>query len=252
VLSDKIIKKESDMQLKNLCEILSIIIFTLIIFTENVPAKKKHPFIDPNFVSGEKSTYEVIKNGKVYFSDYKILCGQNNSQKIYIICTQSYKMTLEASNLQPIYIEKTDYNGEVEFSIKYSADRVHFVYPGPKRNIVEKIPENTYDVHAVLQSVRGFPSGQEESKLTLVTPEHPDGVGFYIKIVRNERITTPAGDFDCYYLEAGVDGLLGKVIKKKFFFWLEKKTPYRLVKYTDSDGERTVTLIDYEIPQSRP
>jgi hypothetical protein len=123
---------------------------------------------------------------------------------------------------------------------------VHFIYPGPKRNVVEKVPEDRYDVHTVLQSVRGFPFKEQKAKLTLVTPEHPKGVGFYIKIIDNEQITTPAGSFDCYKLESGVDGLKGKIFKTKFFFWLEKKPPYRLVKNTDSNGERTVTLVDYE------
>ncbi|MBC8229016.1 hypothetical protein H8E77_05635 [bacterium] len=238
------------MQLKNLGEILCIIIFMLIIFVENVPAKKKPPFIDPKITSGEKSTYEVIEDGKVYSENYTILRQNNSGKEVYIVCAQGYQMKLEASTLRPIYIEKTDDNGSLKFSIEYSEDRVHFVYPGPKRNVVEKVPEDRYDVHTVLQSVRGFPLGQKEAKFTLVTPEHPGGVGFYIKIVCSERVTTPAGCFDCYQLEAGVDGLLGKVVKKKFFFWLEKRPPYRLIKHTDSDGERILTLVAYEIPKN--
>jgi len=238
------------MQLKNFGEILCIIIFMLIIFVENVPAKKKPPFIDPKITSGEKSTYEVIEDGKVYSENYTILRQNNSGKEVYIVCAQAYQMKLEASNLRPIYIKKTDDNGGLKFSIEYSEDRVHFVYPGPKRNVVEKVPEDRYDVHTVLQSVRGFPFGQEKVKLTLVTPEHPKGVGFYIKIVCSERITTPAGSFDCYQLEAGVDGLLGKIVKKKFFFWLEKRPPYRLIKHADSDGERILTLVAYEIPKN--
>jgi hypothetical protein len=134
----------------------------------------------------------------------------------------------------------------VEFSIEYSEDRVHFIYPGPKRNVVEKVPEDRYDVHTVLQSVRGFPFEQQEVKFTLVTPEHPKGVGFYMKIVGSEQIATPAGSFDCYQLEAGVDGLKGRIFRTKFFFWIEKNTPHRLIKNTDSEGERIVTLVDYE------
>ncbi|HIE25652.1 TPA: hypothetical protein EYP66_00015 [Candidatus Poribacteria bacterium] len=234
------------MQLKNLGEILFVILM-LIIFVESGLARKKPPFIDPKITSGEKSTYEVIENGKTFLTSYTIFHQQSNDKDVYIIRAQSYQMILEASDLQPLSIKKTDDNGDLEFSIEYSEDRVHFIYPGPKRNVVEKVPEDRYDVHTVLQSVRGFPFGQQKAKFTLVTPEHPKGVGFYIKIIDNEQVTTPAGSFDCYQLEAGVDGLKGKIFKTKFFFWVEKNPPYRLIKNTDSNGERTVTLVDYEL-----
>ena len=241
------------MRLKNFCEILCIIIFMLIIFVENAPAKKKPPFIDPKITSGEKSTYEIIENGKVSLTNYTILRKQNSGKEVYVVCTQSYQMILETSDLRPISIKKTKDNGDLVFSIEYyreyGKDRVRFRYPGPKRNVTEEVPEDRYDLHAVLQSVRGFPLGQKKAKLTLVMPEHPGGIGFYIKIVCSERVTTPAGRFDCYQLEAGVDGLLGRIVKKKFFFWLEKEPPYRLIKQTDSDGERMVTLVDYKIPK---
>jgi len=234
------------MWLKNFHEILCIIILMSIIFVENGLTGNKPPFIDPKIASGEKSTYEIIENGKVTLTDYIISRKQNSGKEVYVVCTQSYQMVLEASNLRPISIKKANNNGEVEFSIEYSADRVHFIYPGPKRNVVEKVPEDRYDVHTVLLSVRGFPLEQREAKITLVTPEHPKGVGSYIKVVGSEQVTTPAGTFDCYQLEAGIDGLLGKIVKTKFFFWLEKNPPYRLIKNTDSDGERTVTLVNYE------
>lgn len=222
----------------------------LIMFVESGLAKKKPPFIDPKITSGEKSTYEVVENGEVTLTTYTISRKRNSSKEIYIVCTQKYQMSLESSNLRPISIKKTNNNGDLQFSIEYSGDRVHFVYPGPKRNIVEKVPADRYDIHAVLQSVRGFPFGQREAKFTLVMPKHPKGVGFYIKIIGSERVTTPAGTFDCCQLEAGVDGLKGKIFKTKFLFWVEKKPPYRLIKQTDSKGERTVTLVGYEVPKN--
>ena len=43
-----------------------------IIFVENGLAGNKPPFIDPKIASGEKSTYEIIENGKVTLTDYII------------------------------------------------------------------------------------------------------------------------------------------------------------------------------------
>lgn len=237
------------MWLKNSCEILYIIILMSIIFVESGLAKKP-PFIDPKITSGEKSTYKVIENGKTFLTSYTIFRQQSNDKDVYLISAPSYQMILEASDLRPFSIKKTDNNGDVEFSIEYlreyGEDRVWFRYPGPKRNVKRKVPEDRYDIHTVLQFVRGFPFGQREAKFTLITPEHPEGIGAYIKIVGSERVTTPAGDFDCYQLEAGIRGWKGKIFKTKFFFWVEKEPPHRLIKNTDSDGERAVTLVDYE------
>ena len=246
------------MCLKNLYGILCFIILMSTIFVEHGLAGNKPPFIDPKIPSGEKSTYEVIEDGETFLADYVVSrkpkdeaveerSEQNSDKEVYIVRTQSFQMILEASDLSPISIKKFKDNGDLDFSIEYSKDRVHFIYPGPKRNVVKEVPEDRYDIYTVLQVVRGFPFGQQKVKLTLVMPEHPEGVGFYIKIVGSEQVTTPAGTFDCYQLEAGVDGLLGRIVKTKFFFWLEKNPPHRLIKNTDSDGKRTVTLVSYKL-----
>ena len=86
---------------------------------------------------------------------------------------------------------------------------------------------------------------KKKTKFTLVTPDHV--IGAYIKIVDNEKLTVLVGTFDCYKLEGGISGYKGKFFRKKFFFWVEKTFPYRLVKYTDSAGEYMMKLVGYEI-----
>ena len=233
------------MKCRNYHKIVFIIILTLIIFIENGLARKKPPFTDPKITSGEKSTYEVIADGKVSQTVHIISREQRNGKDVYIVRTKSRQMILEASNLRPISIKKTSANGELVFAIEYNDDRVHFIYPGPKRNKVGEAPEDRYDINTILEVARGFPFRQEKIKFTLVTPEHI--VSAYIKIVGNEQITVPAGTFDCYQLKAGVSGLAGKIVRTRFYFWIEKNHPHRLIKYTDSSGERLVTLVGYEI-----
>lgn len=242
------------MKCRNFCQV-AIIILMLITSIKSGLARDKSPFIDPKMVSGEKNTYEVVENGRVFKTTHIISREQYNGKDIYIVNTDTYQMILEASDLRPILIEKMNsdsepkfqikYDSEVEFYIKYTDDRVHFIYPGSKRNKVEKIPEDRYDLNTILEVVRGFPFGQEKVKFTLVTSEHI--VGAYIKIVDNERITVPAGTFDCYKLEGGISGLIGKILGKKFFFWVEKTYPYRVIKHTDSSGERLMKLVSCEI-----
>jgi len=230
------------MKRRNFCKIVYIIILMLIIFIERGLAQNKPPFVNPKIVSGEKSTYKVIENGKVSQTTYIISRGQHNGKDVYIVRTKRYHMILEASDLRPISVKKANVNGELEFSIKYTDDRVHFIYPCPKHNKVDKVPENRYDLNTILEVVRGFPFGQKEAKFTLVTPKHL--INTYIKIVDNKQLTVPAGTFDCYKLEAGISGLLGKIFRTKFFFWVEKIPPYRLIKHTDSAGERLITLVN--------
>jgi len=289
----------------------------LIIFIESGLARNKPPFIDPKITSGERSTYEVKENGKVSQMVHIISREQRNGKDVYIVCAESYQMILATSDLRPISIKKTKANGELEFSIEYTAfniteqslknlksegisgdvlerlesiknqkfikeekfvdilkttigeeqtvkfkslilkhaeyndDRVKIYNIGAPRNkVIDKAPEDRYDLNTILEFVRGFPFGKDKVEFTLVTREpilRSHKLGAYIKIVGNERITVPAGTFDCCRLESGFSGLRGKVIRTKFFFWVEKTPPHRLIKHTDSSGERLVTLVGSEI-----
>jgi hypothetical protein len=33
---------------------------------------------------------------------------------------------------------------------------------------------------------------------------------------------------------------------RRFFFYIEKEYPHRFVKYTDSSGKNSITLVEYE------
>ena len=135
----------------------------LVIFIESGLARNKPPFVDPKIKSGEKSTYEVVENGKVYRVFYLISREQIDDKDVYIIRSKLYQMILEASDFRPISIKRKKENGELEFSIEYTADRVHFIYPGPKRNKVAKVPEDRYDLNTMVEVVRGFPFGQKKN-----------------------------------------------------------------------------------------
>jgi len=226
-----------------------IVVLMLVIFTETVSPGNNPPFVDPNITSGEKSLYYVKENGKESKAFYIITHGNCNNEEVYIIRSESYEMIMERDTLRPISIKKTNSDGKIEFSIKYAENRVHFVYPGPKRNKVEKVPEDRYDMNIMIEAVRGFPfDRKDEVEFTLVTPEHI--IGAYIKIADNEFITVPAGSFDCYKLEGGIAGFKGRIFRTKFYFWVEKEYPHRLIKYTDSEDERLLELVSYESTQN--
>lgn len=225
---------------RNFCRFL--VVLTIFISAENVLAGNEPPFVDPKITSGEKTTYKVVENGRVFETSHIVFREEYNGKEIYVVHTDVYRMIIRRFDLRPILIEKMSSDDEVEFSIEYSENRVHFIYPGPKRNKVEKVPEARYDLHTIIEVVRGFPFEKEKVEFTLVTTEHI--VDAYVKILGNEKITVPAGTFDCYKLKGGISGLIGKVFGKDFFFWVEKAHPYRVIKQTDSKQERTMILVN--------
>ena len=211
--------------------------------------EKPPPFRDPHFPTLEKSTYEVNQKGKIHFSTHKISREIQDGQDVYLISTDTQKMVVKAYDLRPILIEQRDDAEQLKFAVEYyknrSEHRVRFIYPGPKRNVVKEIREDSYDVNTILEVIRGYPFKKEKVKFILVTADHV--VGVYAKIKSEQKVTTPLGTFDCYFIETGVSGLKGKVIKTKYLFWVEKEHPYRIIRQKDSKGKNIITLVNYEV-----
>ena len=158
-------------------------------------------------------------------------------------------MVLRADDLRTLSLKESNSHGELKCSIEYykqdGENRVRFIYPGPERNKVEEIPEDSYDVKTILAVLRGYPFEKDEVKFTLVTHDHI--VGVYAKMKGEEKVTTPLGTFDCYAIEAGASGLKGKIMRTKFQFWIEKAYPHRVIKQMDSKGENIITLVGYKV-----
>jgi len=225
--------------------LLNAIILLFILFALCASCEGKSPFNDINIPQGETSTYEVKEGETTRLSSFVVSREVCDEQAVYVIRTDSMEMILTSDDMRPISVKKRNKNGELEFSIEYKPKRVHFIYPGPKRNKVMKISDNSYDVNTMLEVMRCYPFDRDKIKFKLVTPDRV--VSAYAKIIGEKKVSSTCGDFDCYLIEGGVSGLLGKVVRTKFLFWVEKKYPHRLVKY--KDDERFITLIDYKIPR---
>jgi hypothetical protein len=59
----------------------------------------------------------------------------------------------------------------------------------------------------------------------------------------DENVVTPAGTFECWIVR-----MKPRVIffNRRFFFYIEKDYPHRFVKYTDSSGDNSITLVEYD------
>jgi hypothetical protein len=231
--------------------LLFTVIFPLTGFCDREPALR-----DPRFPIVERATYKINQKGKVHFSIHRITHETRNGQAVYIISTDTQEVIIRANNLTPISIKQSDKNtGELEFAIEYYKQgddyRARFINPGPERNEVKEVSEDSYDVNMILEAMRGYPLQEKEVKFTLVTADHV--VGVYAKKKDDEKITIPLGTFDCHVIETGVSGLKGRIIRTKFYFWVEKAHPHRVIQQKNSDEDMIVTLDQYEVlPETAP
>lgn len=109
-----------------------------------------------------------------------------------------------------------------------------------------------YDGIALPFSLRGFPFGKRNEVKLRITPPFKPGVPFwawrmwesYAKFLGEEKVTVPAGSFDCYKLEVAASGGLIKRVTSKYYFWFKKEPPHHFVKYQDEDGVNVTELME--------
>ena len=200
------------------------------------------PFRDIGLPNGEKATYLIKESSNSILTDHLISIQMIEEGEVYVVRTDTMEMVLRRGDLRPVYIKKVNEKGELEFLIRYRPGRVHFIYPGPKRNKVAKIPTYSYDLNTMLEVIRCFPFERGKVKFTLVTPDHV--LKAYARVKGHEKVRTPLGEFRCYLIEGGISGLMGRIIRKKFLFWVEEEYPHRLLKF--KDDQREITLVGYE------
>ena len=205
--------------------------------------------VDPGIPSGERSVYRLTKrDGSRSTSIHFITVESTEDGPVYVIQTESKRMVLRKENLTPISITQRRRDGSVDWKILYSKDRVNFIYPGPKRNKVQKVGENRYDVNPIVHIVRGFPFGKTKKvKFDLVVPDRVLGVA--LEIEGEERVTVPLGTFDTYRIRIGLTGIKGRVYTKKIRFWVEKASPHRLIRQEDEGitDTRLTELVEYRV-----
>jgi hypothetical protein len=221
-----------------------VISLSLIIFLPLRLHADRSPFRDIGFPNHERSIYRIQEKGETITSHHIISEGVFDGKPVYVVKTDSMEMFLSCRDMRPVRIERKGGDGGPEFSIIYKPDRVHFIYPGPKRNKVMKIPGDSYDLNTMLEVMRCYPFGRDKIRFTLVTPDRV--LKAYAKVIGSEKVSVPLGQIDCYLIEGGISGIMGRIIRTKFLFWVEKEFPHRLVKY--KDGERRITLVGYERP----
>jgi hypothetical protein len=147
-------------------------------------------------------------------------------------------ISMRQSDLTPVFMKEKWYEGESLIQRVYKNDEVHVIRRALSYPIDEKIeaPAGVHDPESFAFLLKGYPFEDQDTiapiDVLVAEPNpffKPRPLEVYIIPLGEEKITVPAGTFDCYVLEMGLAGILGYITPDNIF-WLLKEYPHLLVK----------------------
>jgi hypothetical protein len=151
-------------------------------------------------------------------------------------------------------------DGRSEVTIKVEGERQYLVHKFKDDTDDKKIDYHTNSYNGVVlqYSLRGFPFETEKEVEIRITPPFSPRVPLWIwkmwksyaKLVGEEKVTVPAGTFDCYKLETAASGGIIRRFTSEYYTWYTKEPPHYFVKYQDKDGKSITELAELKIPES--
>lgn len=88
--------------------------------------------------------------------------------------------------------------------------------------------------HCLQYMYRGFPF-KKVDRIDLVVQGGDTPIKLFVVFEHEEQVQTGMGAVACYKLKAGMQGLLGKLVPKSYY-WYSKAAPHYLVKYEGASG----------------
>lgn len=252
-----------NMRLKGL--ILALSCFLLIMGSLNTGAYGSL-FSDPNIPDGEQIVWRVTsQEEETKFSTITWRVKERGGDPVYEISLESARKKgiffINRSDMRMVYahvLEETE-KGDSELTVEF---RIRCQYLLHKfRNKKGKIkedskqidsPPNGYNGLVYVFSLRGFPFGKQDEIDLKITPGFFPRMPLwvwkmwdsYTKFLGEERITVPAGTFDCYKLEMAASGGLIKRFTSTYHFWYMKEPPHQFVKFQDEDAKKVTELME--------
>jgi hypothetical protein len=157
------------------------------------------------------------------------------------VSRDSTALVLRGDNLKPISSSKTILTSgmTINADIAYGKTKasVKAKLPQGDKAIYVPININTYDNDQVTTILRALELKQDEEKeINVVIGFSGTTVPVKIKLLGEEKITGPAGAFDCHKYTITVVGRMIDV-------WCEKADAKRMVKYFDTQASMTMELL---------
>lgn len=163
---------------------------------------------------------------------------------------------IDKTNLRLIYADVYEVfpEGRCKFTIESKDEKQQLSYNFDNKDKSKVIDNHPYGYNGFILpfSLRGFPFGKMDQLSIYMTPPfiptNPLWIwkmwGAYIKPLGEEKVTVPAGTFDCYKLELGSSGGIIRHFTTEYYFWFAKEPPHRFVKYQDKDGKNVTELME--------
>ncbi|MCX7785827.1 MAG: DUF3108 domain-containing protein [candidate division WOR-3 bacterium] len=235
--------------MKNIiCVILSALLIILNCGKKVVPAIKLSPnnwneinkyrlLIDTINVGSYQLIYKSISEPEPVIELQSI----TEIKQAGIISRDSTVLLLRQNNLKPISSSKIlSTSGTIITSeIKYHNNKasIKASLPQGKKSIDIPINVNTYDndqVTTILRAINLAPN--EEKEINVAIGLSGTTVPLKIKLVGEDKIKVPAGEFDCNKYTLSVVG-------RNIDIWYEKTDTKRMVKYYDAQANMTMELL---------
>jgi len=240
---------------------LTLFWFLLIAISLGVEASGS-VFSDPCIPDGEQIVWRSIRpNRGPMLSTVTWHIKARDGNPVYEITTDSGdrkqgKYIVGKSDLRLVWVnvvEQTE-EGESEVTIQAIGDHQYLVHDFKNKRKEEKretYPDG-YNGICLVFSLRGFPFGKQQEVNLRLTPAFYPGIPLwawrmwksYARFLGEEKVTVPAGTFDCYKLEVAASGGIIKRFTSKYYFWYTKEPPYRFVKFQDKDAENVTELME--------
>lgn len=218
---------------------------------------------DPGVPNGEQIVWRVTRDGRKTTPSIITWKTENrNGRPVYEVTTNAgerkqarYIIDRADMRLLEAEVSRNNEKGKFKVTVTVENDCQYLTCiegsKKPKRKKIDCSPDG-YDGMILPFSLRGFPFEKQKKVKLKITPPFKPGVSFwawrmwksYAHLVGIEKVTVPAGTFDCYKLEVGASGGLIKRVTSRYYFWFAKEPPYQFVKYQDKDGKDVTELIE--------
>ena len=157
--------------------------------------------------------------------------------RVRYVSDREIDVILDTLDLSTVYVEKY-VDGKLELKIETGNEFKVYFKGGESRY---RDDGQIYDRHTLDYALRRFDYHPEFKAIFRLHIPELTIVNAEVEVLGEKQIITAVGEFDCWKVQMKPRILF---FNWRFFFYIEKEFPRRFIKYTDSSGENSITLIE--------
>ena len=203
--------------------------------------------VNPGIPDNEKIIYQSSAAGVVGQTSYATALVSEGGRTYYEVHTKASDSEvisrLDSRNLSGFWSDQTE---------KSATSTIRRTTEIISNTAVSKADElQLSDLNSLLTALRGFPWDKTKyAKLVFVgAANYMGGMNLELNVLGKETVKIPAGTWECYKMQMGLNGILGGLVPKSNF-WYAVKSPHVLIRYEGATGPgspvRVLELRSYE------